>query len=225
MSKSKELLDLAKLRQCTRWAGYGAIGDYHAKAYECDHVSPYTKTAGNVDSDLFFMLQDWSSHSFLSKPVNAEVRERGFAPNLPTNRNFAALLRAHFGRELCSVYVTNLFPFVKLGGLTSEVAKADLIRAANEFALPQVLVVRPAFVVCFGLATFNALRAACNQPTCNSVAEAVRSEFVCRGIQFWAQAHPGHFGQLSRKAGDPNRVAEDWQRMRAAFDARTDRAL
>ena len=220
MTKLEELVALARKRQSARWEGFGCIGDYHCGAYECDHVSPYTKSASNVDADLFVMLQDWSSDSFLSKPVNTDVQRFGYAPRLPTNRKLAVLLHEHFKRDLSSVYATNLFPFVKPGGVSSELSMASLVRAANEFGLPQVLIVRPAFVVCFGLATFNALRVACGHSACKSMAIAIASEFSWSNVEFWAQAHPGHFGQVSRNTGGINRICHDWQRMKSAFDAR-----
>lgn len=46
MNKKKELLKLAKLRQNTKWEGYNNIGDYHDGKFECNFVSPYTKSAG-----------------------------------------------------------------------------------------------------------------------------------------------------------------------------------
>ena len=220
MSKAKRLRELAKKRQRDRWDGFNCIGDYHAGAYECAHVSPYTISAKNYDADLFLLLQDWSSHSFLSKPVNRDVQRLGHAPTLPTNCNLLALLRAHFDRELSSVYATNLFPFVKPAGLSAEIPRALLVKAAEEYALPQVAIVRPKIVVCLGLATFNALRSACGLLGCESVAIAVGSEFTWKGAQVWAQAHPGYFGQIGRNTGGVDRVRSDWQRMKAALDAR-----
>lgn len=61
MSKPARLLALAKLRQATRWPNYTSIGDYHGGIYECDLVSPFTKAAGIVDSEIMVLLQDWSS--------------------------------------------------------------------------------------------------------------------------------------------------------------------
>ena len=57
--KNARLLALARLRQATRWPGYKSIADYHHGVYECDFVSPYTKTAGNVDAEVMVLLQDW----------------------------------------------------------------------------------------------------------------------------------------------------------------------
>jgi len=48
MSKKSALLQLARKRQAARWEGYKCIADYCCGAYECDYVSPYTKSANNV---------------------------------------------------------------------------------------------------------------------------------------------------------------------------------
>src|SRR5262245_53326039 len=64
-SKSGQLEELAKKRRQTRRDGYGHIGDYHGGRYDCNFVSPYTKSAPNVDSPIFIMLQDWASDDFL----------------------------------------------------------------------------------------------------------------------------------------------------------------
>jgi hypothetical protein len=65
MRKQRKLKLLARKRQRSRWKGYHCLGDYHGGIYECDHVSPYTKSAGNVDSEIMVMLQDWSSDAAL----------------------------------------------------------------------------------------------------------------------------------------------------------------
>ncbi len=52
MNKHLRLLALSKLRQAARWPGYKSIADYHDGLYECDFVSPFTKTAGNVNAEV-----------------------------------------------------------------------------------------------------------------------------------------------------------------------------
>lgn len=59
MSKQDALLNLAKLRQETRYDGYTAIGDYDEGVWECDYVSPYSLSSHNEDSDILVILQDW----------------------------------------------------------------------------------------------------------------------------------------------------------------------
>lgn len=220
-TKRSRLQELARKRRRARWPNYRRISEYHIHAYESDHVSPYTKSADNVDSPVFLLLQDWGSHKFLSAKLSREVKRFGMAPRLPTNRNLIGLLTTHLGLQLRDVYATNLFPFIKLGGLTEPIPEADLVRAARRFALPQIRIVQPKLVVCLGLATFNAVRVACGQPSCNDLERAIASPFRWRRVAIWAQSHPGHFGRVGRNRGRPGQVACDWQKMRLAVNAQT----
>jgi hypothetical protein len=67
--KQKALKALARKRQRSRWHGYKNIGDYHRGVYDCLHVSPYTKSAGNVDSSIMVFLQDWTSDESIRRAV------------------------------------------------------------------------------------------------------------------------------------------------------------
>ena len=58
MGKHERLRALAAKRRADRWPGYRCIGDCHDGAYDCEYVSPYTKSAGNVDSPILVLLQD-----------------------------------------------------------------------------------------------------------------------------------------------------------------------
>jgi hypothetical protein len=115
LDKVCALRKLGTLGRNTRWARYRCIGDYHSGAYECEFVSPYPKSAGNVDARLFVLLQDWASHSLLSGGLNGDIRDLGHLPRLPTNRNSIDLLRSYVDLELADVYATNLFPFINAG--------------------------------------------------------------------------------------------------------------
>src|SRR3972149_3307097 len=103
MNKRKELLALAKKRQATRWDGYKGIGDYHGGVYECDFVSPYTKTAGDVDADIMVMLQDWWSDDGMSGPIDEDSVTLGYGRTNRTNINLIRLLRETFGLTLPDV--------------------------------------------------------------------------------------------------------------------------
>jgi len=170
------------------------------------------------------MLQDWNSHEFLENldpesDDGVEVRRIGRKASLPTNKKLSELLKKHFSRSLAEVYATNLFPFIKQGNLSAAIQRDLLVRAAREFALPQVQIVNPKIVICFGLATFNAVRACYLLDKCASVEAAFNNKFTNdEGVQFWAQAHPGHFGQISRNRLDKSQVENDWKRMEKEFD-------
>lgn len=210
MNKRAKLLALAKLRQATRWPGYKCIGDYHSGAYECDLVSPYTKTAGNVDADIMVMLQDWASDGFLSGPFHEPSAKLGHTPSRPTNRNLTKLLDTVFGHTLRDIYGTNLFPFVKLGGMSDPIPQADLIRAAHQFGVPQIHIVNPKLVICLGLVTFNALRQACGLSPTQDLPFAIDSPFSIGSTRVWGQVHTG---RLNNRGGF-ERVLADWRRMK-----------
>ena len=205
MSKQSELLALAKLRQSTRWYGYKCIGDYHAGVYECDFVSPYTKTAGNVDSEIMVILQDWASDEFLGKTICEPCVKLGYDPCIRTNKNLSKFLDEIFKLGLKDVYGTNLFPFIKLGDMSSKkMSKVDLIAAANQFALPQIHIVNPKLVICLGLVAFNALQEVCDFKVSQSLRAAIESPFNIGAIRVWYQKHPSRGGLL-----------DDWQKMKA----------
>ena len=220
-NKLEQLRELAAFRQRSRWPGFCCLGDFHAGAYESLHVSPYSRFAGNAESEVLLLLQDWCSAEFLAAPFNAEVQRLGYSPSLPTNRNLAALLERHFQLKVEGAYVTNLFPFVKRGDMSRAIPKSALLRAAQEFALPEIRVVSPRVVVCFGLSVFNAVRGALLLPTVATLGAAIASPFQAEGVAYWAQSHPGHFGRISRERGRPGQVEHDWSRMRACLAAGT----
>jgi len=228
MSKREALLALAKKRQAARWSGFSCIGDYHDSVYECAFVSPYTKAAGCIDAEIVVMLQDWSSDGNLSGPVDHDAVKIGHTPTLATNRNLRRLLRSTFDVDLTDVYATNLFPFIKPGPMSGPIPHHDLVRAANEFALPQISIVDPVLVVCLGLATFNALRHAVGGlELSGSLGSAIESPFDFATARVWCQAHTGAWGQYNRnrRAGvEVDLVSRDWQNMQTDFLTRRRRS-
>ena len=224
MDKHRQLLDLAGKRKRTRWNGFNCIGDYHDGAFECDFVSPYTKGAHNFDSDIVVMLQDWCSHEELSRenaPDDPIGMKLGHNPNRQTNKKLIRLLNDHFGVELKDIYATNLFPFIKLGGMSARIPPRDLRRAAEEFALPQIKIVCPKLVVCLGLDTFKAICLASGEELPSTLASAIESPFRVGRSLIWCQAHPG--GRASNRSGD--QVFSDWRRMaNAIFPTKTGHA-
>lgn len=215
MDKAGRLLDLAHKRQSSRWPDYKPLTEYHNGIYECDFVSPYTKSAGNVDAKLMILLQDWSSDHRLSATLDESAVTLGLTPTLPTNRNLERLLKVHFGLDLYQTYATNLFPFIKPGPLNAAIRVRDLERAAREFALPQIDIVVPRLVICLGLATFNALRRAVAMRVETTIEKAISAPFSHGGARVWCQAHTGTLGQNNRNRGGIDRVSQDWVAMTA----------
>lgn len=216
--KHARLLELAHRRKMSRWADYRCIGDYHDGIYECDLVSPYTKSAGNVDAALMVLLQDWASDDVLAGPILQERVTVGHDPQRRTNQRLRELLSRHFGCELEDLYVTNVFPFVKGGSMTASIRWRDLVQAAAEFALPQIKIVSPLFAVCLGKAAFDAVVVAAGHPRAKSLADAIASPVALGKTQVWCQAHTGQQGTNVRNRNGIDRVTSDWERMAAAYN-------
>ncbi|MSQ15507.1 MAG: hypothetical protein EXR50_06560 [Dehalococcoidia bacterium] len=158
MSKHERLKELAHLRVQTQWRGYRRPEDYWGYDFR-DLVSPYSRTAGNVDANVMLFLQDWSPHDkLMNQGYNRDVARYGHDPSLKTNLNLKDLLRQHLGLELEETYGTNLFPFIKAGGISATIPMRDFVRAAEMFALPQIEIVNPRVVLALGRHTADALK-------------------------------------------------------------------
>jgi uracil-DNA glycosylase len=172
MERAEKIAAIAALRELRRASAAGQrrqgysrdyrhIEAFHDGAYDRHPwVSPRTISAGNVDSDLMIVAQDWASEDYLCKPLNDDMCMLGLEPSLPFNRNLERLLREAFHRELADVFVTNAFVFAKPGGMTARIPRRDLARSAAEYGVPQVAIVRPRLVICLGAVTFDAMRRA-----------------------------------------------------------------
>src|SRR5258707_4789322 len=213
VGKKEALSRLAQKRKTDVWPGYFSIADFHTGIYECDYVSPYTKTARNVNAAVFVMLQDWSSSDSLNGPVCHESIKYGHTVAKFTNSNLKDLLQRHFGLTLSRTYGTNLFPFIKPGPMNASIPERLMDRAAMEYGLPQVDIVKPNLVICFGKSTFNALRTAVGIPKVSSVNDGIERPFKFGNTLIWLQAHTGMLGQNNRNKGGVNRVDADWGKM------------
>ncbi|CAG36764.1 restriction endonuclease [Desulfotalea psychrophila] len=218
MTKEQALLALAKKRQTTRYDGYTSIGDYNGGVWECDYVSPYSKSAHNVDARVMAVLQDWCSSDAFTGDICVEDLSLGYDSTAKTNISLMTLLQNHFGLSLQDTYTTNLFPYIKPGAMNALISIKDLTRAAKDFTLPMVEIIQPQLVICFGKNTFNVMRRACGMGDTNNVAEAIDSSFQYRGATLCCQSHPGQLGKNNRNKGGVDRASADWQRLKTVLD-------
>lgn len=184
MNKEDELLKLAKLRQNTRYDGFNNISDYEGGFYECDYVSPYSKSANNVDADVFLVLQDWSSDENMHGKCDL-TKKYGYTPNVSTNMKLKSLLKEHLFLELKDTYTTNLFPFIKMGGMSASIPFKYMLKAATEFTVPMIKIVKPKIVVALGRDTYSALFESCQIDGHDS-----NNYFEFNGVRVYHQPHP-----------------------------------
>jgi len=205
---------LAKKRQENIPSGYKGIGQYRNGIYECDYVSPYTKSANNINADIMFLLQDWSSDDCLQSDPTPRELELGYTPDLPTNINLKRLLEKYFGVvDLRETYGTNLFPFIKPGGISAGIPFKALIQAAKDFAIPQIDIVKPKLVICLGTSVYNSILCALGLPLHKTLADSIANPIFYNSILVHAQSHPGGMGRAKRNKGGIDRVSQDWENM------------
>lgn len=186
---------------------YYNLSDFEAgKKYDSDYVSPYTKGSGRVDSDIFILLQDWASKDAIEKGLGKETVIKGYSSRFPTNKNLETLLQKTFNRNLSNVFTTNLFPYIKPGENNASIPKRVLVKAFEDFALPQIEIVKPRLVICCGAAVYNsAIKHLRHQ-------HPFESHFIDNGIMFYHQSHPGVRG--TQNAGGMATVENNWNKMR-----------
>ena len=113
---SESYTALAKIRATSRWPGYKQPEDF---GYDFrDWVSPYTKGAHTLGG-VAIVLQDWSSEEKLLEGVNPEVQLYGRTLGLRTNKRLGILLSSVLKTSFADIYATNIFPFIKPGGILS----------------------------------------------------------------------------------------------------------
>ena len=217
MNKLERLKELGRHRREHVPRGCKGIGEYHGGAYECDFVSPYTKSAQKLDADIMLVLQDWASDEYFHKRVDPDpvLIAKGHDPTRPTNKNLKKLLQRHFGIQLEQTYATNIFPFIKPGAMSARVPDA-VAEAAKTYTVREIELVEPKLVVCLGRVVTDAIRNALGLTPVASLEEAIAKSPFRSGDMgdtvFWAQFHPSRAPE-----GGADRVSHEWQRMAAKF--------
>ncbi len=150
--KRQKLRKLAKRRQVHRLQPHVCLADFHSGFYECDYVSPWSKSACNVDAGVMIIGQDWVSWDVLERERDEKRQERqrtGQDCSSRTNTNLREFL-GYMGLQFCETYATNVFPFIKRGKKSARVPRRDLVSCAKTYALPQIEIVSPRMAICLG---------------------------------------------------------------------------
>lgn len=216
VDKVQALKALGTLRQSGAYAGYKNISEFEEGRYETEWVSPISKAAHNAEASIFILMLDWTSEKHLLEATLAERRDMvsvGHTPGLETNVNLRRLLSVHLGKKFEDTFATNLFPFIKPKTMSEKLPPAILTKAAIEFAIPQIEIVRPRLVVCLGKDVFNTLRRLKGLRNVSNLDDATAFPFEGWETTIWGQAHTGYFGTLTREKAGPGTIDGDWAAM------------
>lgn len=222
-SKYSAIKELSLRRRNDRLAGYFNVADFHNGKYEAfDFVSPFTKAACNYDSEIMLIAQDWSSAEKLSADFSDEISKLGYTPSLPTNRNLHGLLREHLQIDFKDTYATNLFVFIKPGGISAPIKTSDLVYSAQTYTIPEISIIRPKFVICLGARVLSILSKIITGKVIG-ISESLISPIKYSDTLIMGVYHPGGLGTAS--AGGLKNIAAHWDRLRIMIDDRSEMKL
>lgn len=143
---------------------YRQVSDFYDGVLDqSGYISPWTKSASNVNSPIMIVAQDWISSGALEKGLNQNLVTLGHDPDLPTNKNLASLLKRHFGIVFQETYATNLFVFVKPGSMSANIPVKLLEYSAEKYTLPEIEIVDPKIVICLGSKTYQVISRSCKK--------------------------------------------------------------
>ncbi len=207
--KRKELRKLAKRRQAHRLEHHACLADFHNGFYECNHVSPWSKSACNVDAEVMIIGQDWASSNVLEREPDEDRRRFGQDCSSCTNTNLREFL-GYMGLQFRETYATNVFPFIKWGAKDEDIPFRDLVSCAEIYTLPQIEIVSPRMAICLGQKAFNAVcRAAELRPPNWSKARPPGPHIRICPVKIYGLPHPSPFGL--NNAGGKDAVRRRWR--------------
>lgn len=219
MGKLTKLRKIRDKRVKTTYEGFFALEDFSLANEDGGHLSPFTKSSANVDSDILLVLQDWASEDYIKKKLNKDILELGYDPGVRTNINLKNLLMLYFNKELKDIYSTNLFPYIKKGAMSAGIPAKHMRKAASDFLIPTIKIIKPKLVVCLGLSVFNATRQSLGFSKVANLEEAINSYILLEEMIIFCQAHTGTLGQNNRNKGGVKRVPSDWALMKRIYES------
>lgn len=164
--------------------------------------------------------KDWaSSETLADRPPDPERKRLGQGWNVPTNRNLRAYLSDHMGGLMFSqTYSTNVFPFIKVGKKNATIRAADMLYAAQKYALPQIKIISPLMAICLGPPAFLSVSRAALAEGGHEESSPLPHIVFC-GVEIYGVSHPSMYpgGRIAveRKWKQLGERLEDLRRHRA----------
>lgn len=209
MGKIEKIREITSKRKAKTPHGYVSVESLYGGRYDSnDWVSPWTKSACNVDAEIMLVAQDWGSTNAFSKGFDKRIASLGYSPDLPTNKRLFRLLDKYFHLDFSDTYATNLFVYLKKGALSARIPAIDMQFCVREFLIPQIDIVQPKAVLCLGAYVNNSVRKVLALPPL-PLREAYKAPITYTGIRIFGLPHPGGLGTSS--VGGQNAVEEMWR--------------
>lgn len=217
--KLEDLKRLALLRKSDQLSGYINPADIFDGKYDAGFfVSPFTRSASNLNAEIMLIAQDWASVESLSKldrQTSEELIFKGYSEHLPTNRRLRFLLKEYLNVDFSDTYATNLFVFIKHGSISAKIKTSDLVYSAEKFTLREISIVKPRIVICLGATVFKIIsRLVSNRAVL--LKNSLDAPLSYSGAYILGVPHPGGLGTAA--AGGDAAVASHWGKVQNFYE-------
>lgn len=197
-------------------SGYCQIESLHNGKYPTHlSVSPLSAAAKNFNSPIMLVGQDWASVESV-KGFTDKVWKQGYDSHLATNKNLHRLLFDCFGLNFSDTYATNIFPFIKTGGMSSYIPTGPLHYSAEFYTLKEISIIKPKIVICLGKRTYEVLTKVITGKNGNWTKSLKERHMFC-GAVIVASPHAGSLGV--RNAGGFDALKLHWSKIKDLYDS------
>jgi len=217
MNINQKLNELAELKESVmniKPSGCFSLQDIGES--DLDHpifLTPWTIGACNINAQLMLVAQDWLSQDALKQLDEKDrdiLKKIGRNPDLPTNKNIDYFLEYALNIRFESTFATNLFPFIKTGGMSAKIKTSYLNWCAINVLMPQIKIVKPKKIIILGRTVSRAVKKAIQMEGKIMRLSDVSTNEVIDGFEFFYMPHPGGLGTASY--GGKEKVRELWKR-------------
>lgn len=183
--------------------------------YHPDYISPVSKIAHNLNSEILIVLQDWASIDFLNKQEHTpEAINSGINFSLPTNKRLPIFIEEYFNKKLDQTYIINLFPYIKFGDIRASIPSKDYLYALEKYIDPFIRNLKPKLIIAIGSITYNTFRKYKRLDQINVKESIIYPCYIDKSVIFGVP-HIG--GSGTAKAGGLVAVKEHWHSLADAY--------
>jgi uracil-DNA glycosylase len=154
-------------KTCHLCQGLTNPADYANGIFDSDHIGPWSRWQGNLDTKLMIIGQDWGDTGYFQRYGGRET------DNNPSNKTIRELLASIetpippssvSDREASIIFMTNAILCLKEGGLAAPVKREWFNNCGPLYLKPLIELVRPKAVVSLGKYAFEMICQLYNLP-------------------------------------------------------------
>jgi uracil-DNA glycosylase len=170
MNSNKEIAyrNLVQSRKnCYLCKGLTNPAEYDNGIFDSDHIGPWSRWQGNLNTQLLIIGQDWGDTGYFQRNGGHEVDNN---PSNKTIRELLASIEIPIGPPsasnlgMSSIFLTNAILCLKEGGLGAEVKREWFNNCGHHFLKPLIEIISPKVVVSLGKYAYETISKLYNLP-------------------------------------------------------------